>query len=174
MIQYLEVGKIINTHGIAGELKIMPLTDDPKRFDKLKWIYISPKISDEMKKYDVVRVRYHKNFVIMKVKDIDDLNTAEKYKEQFLIVDRKDAVKLPKDTFFICDLIGMEVFDEEGKSLGFLKEVLQTGSNDVYVVKGDNSREILIPALKSVVKKVCFEENKMEVILPQGLIDDEI
>jgi len=68
----------------------------------------------------------------------------------------------------------MEVFDEEGKSLGFLKEVLQTGSNDVYVVKGDNSREILIPALKSVVKKVCFEENKMEVILPQGLIDDEI
>ncbi|HOQ36719.1 MAG TPA: ribosome maturation factor RimM [Acetivibrio sp.] len=174
MIQYLEVGKIINTHGIAGELKIMPLTDDPKRFDKLKWVYISPKISDEMKKYDVVRVRYHKNFVIMKVKDIDDLNTAEKYKEQFLIVDRKDAVKLPKDTFFICDLIGMEVFDEEGKSLGFLKEVLQTGSNDVYVVKGDNSREILIPALKSVVKKVCFEENKMEVILPQGLIDDEI
>lgn len=99
MIQYIEVGKIVNTHGVAGELKIMPLTDDPKRYNKLKSVYISLKIGEGMKKYDVMGVRYHKNFVIMKVKDIDDLNAAEKLKEHFVIVDRKDAVKLPKDTF---------------------------------------------------------------------------
>lgn len=174
MIQYIEVGKIVNTHGIVGELKIIPLTDDPKRYNKLKSVYISPKIGEEMKKYDVMGVKYHKSFVIMKVKDIDDLNAAEKLKEHFVIIDREDAVKLPKDTFFICDLIGMKVFDEEGNSLGVIKEVLQTGSNDVYVVKSDNSGDILIPALKTVVKKVCFEENKMVVNLPQGLIDDEI
>jgi 16S rRNA processing protein RimM len=174
MIQYIEVGKIVNTHGVAGELKIMPLTDDPKRYNKLKSVYISLKIGEGMKKYDVMGVRYHKNFVIMKVKDIDDLNAAEKLKEHFVIVDRKDAVKLPKDTFFICDLIGMNVYDEEGKSLGVLTDVLKTGSNDVYVVKSDSLGDILIPALKTVVKKVCFEENKMVVNLPQGLIDDEI
>lgn len=174
MIQYIEVGKIVNTHGVVGELKIIPLTDDPKRYNKLKSVYISPKIGEEMIKYDVMGVKYHKSFVIMKVKDIDDLNAAEKLKEHFVIIDREDAVKLPKDTFFICDLIGLKVFDEEGNNLGVIKEVLQTGSNDVYVVKSDNSGDILIPALKTVVKKVCFEENKMVVNLPQGLIDDEI
>ena len=102
------------------------------------------------------------------------MNAAERPKEHFVIIDRKDAVKLPKDTFVICDLINMNVFDHEGNKLGVLTDVLSTGSNDVYVVKNENKKEILIPALKSVVKEVCFENNKMVVELPQGLIDDEV
>lgn len=174
MIQYLQVGKIVNTHGIKGEVKAIPLTDNPRRFNKLKWAYVSKEISNEMPKFDIVSVKHHKNFVILKFSGIDDMNAAEKLKEHFVIIDRKDAVKLPKDTFFICDLIGMNVFDTEEKKLGALTDVLSTGSNDVYVVKSDNNKEILIPALKSVVKKVCFEDNKMVVDLPQGLIDDEV
>lgn len=174
MVNYFEVGKIINTHGVKGEVKIMPLTDDPNRFKKLKQVYIAPGISDNMKKFDIQGVKFHKTFVIMKIKGIDDMDSAETFKEQFLIIDRKDAVKLPEDTYFISDIIGFEVYDETGKSLGTLKEVLQTGSNDVYVVRDENKREILIPALKSVVNEVSLDNNRITVTLPQGLIDDEV
>ncbi|HHV28686.1 ribosome maturation factor RimM [Acetivibrio mesophilus] len=174
MVQYLQIGKIVNTHGVKGEVRVIPLTDDPLRFNKLKCVYISKEMSDEMQKFDIVSVKHQKNFVIIKFNGIDDMNAAERLKEHFVIIDRKDAVKLPKDTFFICDLINMNVFDHEGNNLGVLTDVLSTGSNDVYVVKNENKKEILIPALKSVVKEVCFENNKMVVELPQGLIDDEV
>lgn len=174
MINYFEVGKIINTHGVKGEVKIMPLTDDPSRFEKLKQVYISPDISDNMRKYDIQWVKYHKTFVIMKIEGIDDMDSAQRLKEQYLIIDRKDAVKLPQDTYFISDLIGFAVYDESGKMLGSLKEILQTGSNDVYVVRDENKREILIPALKSVVNEISLDNNRITVTLPQGLIDDEV
>ncbi|MFZ5988451.1 MAG: ribosome maturation factor RimM [Bacillota bacterium] len=174
MLEYMEVGKIINTHGVRGELKIMPLTDDPGRFEKLKSVYISPKISEEMRKYNIQSVKYQKNFVILKLLEIDDMDTAQGLKEQFVIIDRKDAVKLPKDAYFICDLLGMDVFDESGKQLGVLKDILQTGSNDVYVVRDENKKEILIPALKTVVKDISIDDRKITVNLPQGLIDDEV
>ncbi|HOM02725.1 MAG TPA: ribosome maturation factor RimM [Acetivibrio sp.] len=174
MVQYLQIGKIVNTHGVKGEVRAIPLTDNPLRFNKLKWAYVSKEMSDEMQKFDIVSVKHHKNFVIIKFSGIDDMNAAEKLKEHFVIIDRKDAVKLPKDTFFICDLINMNVFDLEGKKLGVLVNVLSTGSNDVYVVRDENKKEILIPALKSVVKEVCLEESRMVVDLPQGLIDDEV
>ncbi len=174
MIQYLEVGKIVNTHGVRGEVKAIPLTDDPRRFDKLKQIYISDVISENMKKYDIESVKYHKSFVILKMKEVSDIDSAQKLKEQFIIIDRKDAVKLPKDTFFMCDLIDLEVFDEKGDKIGTVKEILKTGSNDVYVIEDENKNEILIPALKSVVMEISLENKKITVSLPQGLIDDEI
>ncbi len=171
MYQYLQVGKILTTHGVRGEVKVMPLTDDPKRFDRLKWVYIER--DGDQKRYDIERVRYHKNSVIVKFKGIDDMNAAEALKDLFLEVDRRNAVKLPKDTFFICDIIGCEVYDSMRGRLGTVKNVLSTGSNDVYVVEAEDKKEILIPALKSVVTSVNIEERKITVILPEGLLDDE-
>lgn len=174
MVQYLEVGKIVNTHGVKGELKVVPLTDDPKRFNDLKSAFISSEISENMPKYSFEGVKFLKNFVVLKIKDIDELSEAEKLREKFIIVNRDDAVKLPKGSFFVCDLINCEVYDEKGDKLGCLIDILQTGSNDVYVVRDENKKEILVPALKSVVKEVFIEDRKIIVELPKGLIDNEV
>ncbi len=174
MIQYLEVGKIVNTHGVKGEVKVIPLTDDANRFNRLKSAFIASEVSDNMQKYSFESVKYHKNFVILKVKDVNDPNEAQKLKDKFIIINREDAVKLPVDSYFVCDLINSEVYDEKNRRLGVLVDVLQTGSNDVYVVRDENKKELLIPALKSVVKEVSIENKKIIVELPQGLVDDEI
>jgi 16S rRNA processing protein RimM len=171
MYEYLQIGKIINTHGVRGEMKLIPLTDDPKRFDRLDWAYIE---KDGMHKYRIESVKHFKGSVIIKLEGIDTPEAAESFKEHFLLVDRQNAVKLPEDTFFICDLIDCTVVDENGSELGILKDVLQTGSNDVYVVKNGSGKEILIPALKSVVRNVSPEQKRIDVVVPKGLLDDEI
>lgn len=172
MYEQLQVGKIVNIQGVKGEVRVIPLTDDPERFKKLKWVYIDKNgIKD---KYYIESVKFLKNLVVLKFKEIDSVEAAEALRDTYILIDRKDAVKLPKDSFFICDLIGLKVFDEKGQLLGELKNVLHTGSNDVYVVNGEDDREILIPALKSVVSGISLEEGKMNVILPKGLLDDEI
>lgn len=171
MYEYLQVGKIVNTHGVRGEMKLIPLTDDPKRFDDLDWIYIE---KDGMHKCRIESVKYFKGSVIIKLEGIDTPEAAAAYREHFLLVDRQNAVKLPEDTFFICDIIGSRVFDENGSELGELQDVLQTGSNDVYVVRNESGREILIPALKSVVRSVLPEQKRIDVVVPKGLLDDEI
>lgn len=170
--EYLEIGKIVNTHGVKGEVKVIPLTDDPERFLKLKKVYMDKVTSVEF--IEIENVRFHKNFVILKFKGINDLNTAETLKELYLKIDRENAVKLPKDSYFVCDLIGCEVFDDKGSSLGILNEILKTGSNDVYCVGQENGKPLLIPALKSVVKEISIETKKIIVSLPKGLIDDEV
>lgn len=171
MIEYLEVGKIINTHGVKGEVKVIPLTDNLERFNRLKWVYIDK--NSVLEKYNIERVKFFKGLAIIKFKEVNDMNGAEILKGLFLKVDRENAVKLPQDSFFICDLIGCEVFEEDGSKLGVLKDVLQTGSNDVFAVSGENNKEILIPALKSVVKDLSVENKKMVVSLPEGLLDDD-
>lgn len=171
MYEYLQIGKIVNTHGVRGEMKLIPLTDDPKRFDDLDWAYIE---KDGMKKYRIESVKYFKGSVIIKLEGIDTLEEAAAFRELFLLVDRQNAVKLPKDTFFICDIIGSKVVDENGSELGILHDVLQTGSNDVYAVKSSSGREILLPALKSVVRNVSLEQKRIDVVVPKGLLDDEI
>lgn len=172
MVEYFEIGQIANTHGIKGELKIVPLTDDPERYGKLKWVYVDNR--GILNKYNIESVRYFKNFVILKFREIIDMTSAEKLKGLMIKIDRKDAVKLPNDTYFICDLIGCEVAEENGNIVGVIKNILKTGSNDVYVVEGENIKEILIPALKSVVKDISIENKRIIVSLPKGLVDDEI
>lgn len=167
MLEYLNIGQIVNTHGIRGEVKVYPLTDDPARFNKLKEVYIESK--GEMTKYTVESAKQHKNTVILKLKGIDTMNDAEKLRQLYLKVGRWDAVRLPKDSFFICDLIDSEVYDIHGERLGILHDVIQTGSNDVYAVK-DDKKEILIPALKTVVKEINIQSKKIIVDLPEGLI----
>jgi len=167
MLEYLSIGQIVNTHGIRGEVKVYPLTDDASRFNKLKEVYIEAK--NEMTKYQVESAKHLKNTVILKLKGVDTMNDAEKLRQLYIKVGRWDAVRLPKDTFFICDIVDSEVFDIHGELLGKLYDVLQTGSNDVYVVKND-TKEILIPALKTVVKEINLQNKKIIVDLPEGLI----
>jgi len=172
MVEHLEVGKIVNTHGVKGEVKVIPLTDNPERFKQLEWVYIDK--NPVLERYNIGGIKFHKGFVIVKLKEINYMNEAETLKGLYMKVDRENAVKLPEDSFFICDLIGCEVFEEKGSRLGILKDVLRTGSNDVFAVSEEGKKEILIPALKSVVKSVSIEDKKMVVALPEGLLDDEV
>jgi 16S rRNA processing protein RimM len=167
MLEYLSIGQIVNTQGVKGEVKVFPLTNDPKRFDKLKEVFIESK--DDMVKYQVESSKHLKNTVILKLKGVDTMNDAEKLRDLYVKVGRWDAVRLPKDSFFICDIVESEVFDIHGVLLGKLVDVMQTGANDVYVVK-DDKREILIPALKTVVKEINLQNKKIIVDLPEGLI----
>lgn len=164
--KYLRIGKVVNTHGIKGELRVIPLTENIERFEDLKQVYID---DEKLIKMDIEYVKYHKNFVLVKFKGIDSMNDAEKLKNTYVLIDRKDAVKLPENSYFIADLIDLNVYDENNVYLGKIQDVISTGSNDVYVVKSE-SNEILIPALKSIVKQISIEEGKMSVELPEGLI----
>jgi 16S rRNA processing protein RimM len=173
---YLQVGKIINTHGLKGEVKVLPLTDDPKRFDSLEDVYIVPRdsVSEDLVLSSglmkIESLKYFQDKVIVKFTGVESIENAEKLKEHYIVIHRKDAISLPENSFFICDLINCEVYDVEGKVLGVLKEVIQTGSNDVYVIKKDEQKDILLPALKSVVKSIEIAQKKIIVELPKGLL----
>jgi 16S rRNA processing protein RimM len=147
----------------------LPLTDNHERYDSLQWVYIEK--DNKLEKYHVENIRHFNKFVLVKFKEVNDISHAESLRELYLKVDRENAVKLPEGRFFISDLIECRVFEEDGNILGKLTDVIQTGSNDVYVVMGENKREILIPALKSVVKEINIEAGEIIVSLPEGLID---
>lgn len=145
----------------------MPFTDNVKRFEKLKNVYIVFK--NELKKATIQEVTYAKGNVLLKFKEYPDINSAEGLKGLFIKIDRKDAVELPKNSYFIVDLIGLNVETEAGHNLGVLTEVFPTGSNDVYVVKNSLGKETLLPAIKEVIKKVDIQNKKMTVCLIEGL-----
>ena len=164
----LRIGKIINSHGHLGEVKVLPLTDDIKRFKKLRDVYLE--VSDS--RYDLVHIvqsRIHNGQVLLPLEEARDMNAAERLKNFYLCVKREDAIKLPEDHFFIYEIIGLEVV-EEGQVLGKVVEVLQTGGNDVYAVS-DGVRTFYMPALKAVVQKIDLENKQMLVKLPTGLLD---
>lgn len=150
MQEYFEVGQIVNTFGIKGQLKVKPFTDDINRFEELKTVYICKK--NEMKKVEIEDVKYNKQCVLLKIKGIEDLTEAEKYKGLFLKIDRKDAKKLPKDTYFIADILGLEVYTEEGELLGKVDDIFPTGANDVYVVKDEMRKTIIIAKYSRSIK----------------------
>ena len=167
MQEYFEVGQIVNTFGIKGQLKVKPFTDDMERFEELKTVYICKK--NEMKKVEIEDVKYNKQCVLLKVKGIEDLTEAEKYKGLFLKIDRKDAKKLPKDTYFIADILGLEVYTDEGELLGKVDDIFPTGANDVYVVKDELGKQILLPSIPKVLKEIDLEKGKVIVHLIEGL-----
>ena len=161
----------MNTHGIKGDLKIIPLTDDIKRYDELDWVYID--VNSNLKKYTSESVKYHKQNVLLKLKDIDNMNEALLLKNSFVKIPRELAIKLPSNSYFICDLIGCEVVDENGKVLGKVTDIIETGSNDVYVVKSATNKEVLIPAIKDVIMNVDIQQKIILVKLLEGLVDYE-
>lgn len=168
MNDYLRVGVITSTHGIKGEVKVFPTSDDSRRFDDLKEV-----ILDTGKEYiplEIVGVKYFKNLVILKFKGIDNINDIEKYKGKDLLVSRENALELKEGEYFIPDLIDSEVITEDGNKLGVLTEVLPTGANDVYVVKTDDNKEILLPAIKECILSVDISNKKITVHLMDGLL----
>ncbi len=169
MEDLLQVGAITSTHGIRGEVKVFPTTDDVNRFKKLKEVVLDT--GKEQLTLQIEGVKFFKQFVILKFKGIDNINDIEKYKGKSLFVTRENAVKLKKDEYFIADMIGSTVEDEEGKVLGTLLDVMQTGANDVYIVEDENGKELLFPAIKQCVLKVDIEEKKILVHVMPGLLD---
>ena len=167
MQKKLEVGQIVNTHGIKGEIKVVPFTDDISRFDKLKKVYVKTK--KESKLYQIEGVRYHKNMVLLKLQGIDNPEQAELLKNSFLEIDRGDAVPLKEGTYFIADLIGLEVYTDEGKLLGKVDDIYNTGANDIYVVKDELGKTILLPGIKDVIKQVILDEKIIVHLIP-GLL----
>ncbi len=180
MEDLLQVGAIATTHGVRGEVKVFPMTDDVNRFKKLKKVLLDT--GKDYLELEISQVKFFKNMVILKFQGIDNINDVEKYKGKALFVTREHAVKCEKDEYFIADLIGIEVRTEEGKLLGELAEVLQTGANDVYVVKisGESpyldrvpgkEKELLLPAIRECVLGVDMQERNMKVHLMAGLLD---
>lgn len=167
MEQLLEIGQIVNTYGIKGFMKVIPYTDDITRFEQLETIYIDTKKS--LEEFAIEEVKYSKNVVLLKLKGIDDINSAEKYRNCYLKIDRKNAVKLPKNSYFIIDLIGIDVYSDEEVLLGKVEDIFSTGSNDVYVVKDELGKQLLLPAIKDVIKNIDLESGKIIVHLIPGL-----
>ena len=168
MEQYLQVGVITSTHGIRGEVKVFPTTDDPQRFKKLKKVFLDT--GREQMPLEVAGARFFKNLVIVKFKGIDNINEIEKYRQCALLVDREEAVDLQEDEYFIADLLGMEVY-ADGEHFGNLKDVMETGANEVYVIESEKHGEVLLPAIHDCILSVDTEERKMEVRLLDGLLD---
>lgn len=165
----LQVGAITSTHGIRGEVKVFPTTDDVNRFKKLKNVILDT--GKEKKELEIEGVKFFKQFVILKFKGIDNINDIEKYKGRNLYVTRENAVKLKKDEYFIADLIGLTVVDEEEKIVGTLTDVIETGANDVYVVTMEGGKEVLLPAIKQCILEVNMEEERIRVHIMEGLLD---
>ena len=167
MEDLLQVGVITTTHGVRGEVKVFPTTDDPARFKKLKNVVLDT--GKELVDLEVAGVKFFKNMVIVKFKGIDNINDVEKYRKKSLYVTRENAVKLKKNEYFIADLIGLQAESDEGEDLGELSDVLQTGANDVYVLSKEGTDDILLPAIKECVKEVDLENGKIIVHLLPGL-----
>lgn len=169
MEDMLQVGVISSTHGIAGEVKVFPTTDDPKRFKKLKQVLLDT--GKELLELDIVQVKFFKQMVILKFKQFQNVNEVERFRGKSLLVTREHAVKLQKDEYFIADMIDMKVISTEGEDLGTLTDVMQTGANDVYVVKDSDGKELLLPAIKECIREVDMEAGVMTVYLMPGLRD---
>lgn len=164
MDKIVRVGKIVNTHGLKGEVKCIYLTDEMERFDDFDHVYIE----DTEERLDIESVRYMKGMVYLRFNGFDNINLVEKYKNKYIIIDETQMKTLDEDSYYVSDLIGLEVYDQEGNYLGKITYVYQTGANDVYEL--DRNKELLIPAIKEVVKSVDIGEGRMTIKKIEGLL----
>ncbi len=171
---YFSIGTIVNTQGIHGDVRIMPTTDDIKRFELLISDDVYVFFGDNYKTLQIKKVWYHKKFVILQFKGIDNMTEAEKLKGGVIKIPKDKALPLEEDEYYLSDLIGLNVLEEDGKSIGKVKDVLFTGANDVYVVSDDidnnSKKEILIPAIKQCILNVDVANGTIKVKLPEGLL----
>ena len=168
MEDLLKVGVITTTHGVRGEVKVYPTTDEPERFLDLEYVLLDT--GKELRRLDIKNVRFFKNLVILKFKGIDNINDIEKYKGRDLWIPREEAQELDEDEYYIADLLGMKVLLEDGSEFGTLKNVMETGANDVYIVDSVEHGEVLLPQIKECILDVDIETNTMTVHLMKGLI----
>ena len=169
MENLLRVGVITTTHGVRGEVKVFPTTDDVRRFKRLKEVILDT--GKEQITLEVEGTKFFKQFVILKFKGIDNINDVERYRQKSLYVTRENAVRLKKDEYFIADLMGLRVHNEDGSEIGVLREVIETGANDVYVIDLDDGRELLLPAIKECVLNVDVEAGFIQIHIMPGLLD---
>lgn len=167
MEDLLKVGIITTTHGLRGEVKVFPTTDDASRFKKLKQVILDT--GKEKLQLEIAGVRFFKNMVILRFQGLDDINEVQKFRQKGLYVRREDAVELAENEYFIADLIGLAVHTDEGEELGELVNVLQTGANDVYVVRTAEGEEVLVPAIRDCIREIGIEEGRMLIHLLPGL-----
>ena len=168
MEDLLKVGVITTTHGVRGEVKVFPTTDSPERFLDLDYVILDT--GRQQMKLEIQGVKFFKNLAILKFKGIDNINDIEMYKGKDLWIPREEAQPLEEDEYYIADLIGMEVYLEDGTLFGTLKDVMETGANDVYIVNSKAHGEVLLPAIGDCIKEVDVNENKMTIHLMDGLI----
>ena len=168
MLPNLEIGQIVNTFGIKGMVKVKPFTDDIRRFDELKIVYVEK--NNNQIEYEIEEVKYHKDMVLIKFKGIDKVEQAEMLRNSYLTVSRDSVEKLEEGRYYIVDLLGLEVYTDEQVLLGTLEDIFNTGSNDIYVVKDKQGKQILLPAIQDVIKQIDIENKKIIVHLLPGLI----
>lgn len=169
MEQEFQIGAITTTHGIRGEVKVFPTTDDPGKFSTIRKVTLRNEKMEQV--MEIESAKYFKNMVILKFKGIDDINEVEKYRGSTLWISRKDAVALKENEYYKADLMDMDVVSDEGVFLGKLSDILDTGANDVYVVRTEQGKELLFPAIRECIKHVDMEKNEMTVHIMDGLLD---
>lgn len=167
MNKYLELGQIVNVKGLKGEVKVNSFTDDNTKFERIPKVFIKQK--QNLTEYEIEDVGYSKNQVILKFKNIDTVEEAEKLRNSYIVVDREVFGELPEGVYYIADLIGLDVYTESNEYLGKVDDIFNTGSNDVYVVKAENGMQKLLPGIDEVIKKIDLESNKIIVNLIKGL-----
>lgn len=165
-MEFLEVGKIINTHGLRGDVKVIPWTDMPEDFEEIPVVYIRKKNDNEQ--LTVSKIKYQKNNLIVKFKELNDINQAEKYKGLVLYANREDLWELEEGVYYIADLIGLDVYDESGK-IGVLADVFNTGANDIYEVRREGKKNLLLPVIDEVVREIDLENKRITVHVMEGL-----
>lgn len=169
MEKYFRVGVIANTHGVHGEVKVYPATEDIRRFDGLKEVILDNQ--KEKKTLHITGVKYFKNMVILKFQEIADMDQALLLKGKDLLVDRDHAIPLEEGEYYIADILGSTVLTDTGETLGILTDVIQTGANDVYVVKTSNGKEVLLPVIDECVLDRNIEKKLVTVHMMKGLLD---
>ncbi len=168
MEEYFEIGQIVNTSGLKGILKVKPFTDDIKKFSNLKTIYIKTKSG--LTEFKIEQVRYVKNMVMLKLAGIDTVEEAEKYRNLYIKILRDQEEELEEGSYYVVDILGCKVNTDANQELGKIVDVFQTGSNDVYVVKDEQGKQILLPAIKQVIKNVDIKNKIITVHLLEGLV----
>lgn len=167
MNKYLELGQIVNVKGLKGEVKVNSFTDDDTKFERISKVFLKQK--NTLKEYEIEKVGYAKNQVIIKFKNINTVEEANNLRNSYIVVDREIFGELPDGVYYIADLIGLDVYTESNEYLGRVDDIFNTGSNDVYVVKDEFGKQKLLPGIDEVIKKVDLESNKIIVNLIEGL-----
>ena len=170
MEDLFQIGIITSTHGLRGEVKVYPTTDDVRRFKRLKEVILDT--GKEHKVLEIESVKFFKQFAILKFRGIDRIEDAERYRKRSLLVTRKNAVRLSRDEYFVADLSGLKVRDEDGAEIGTLRDVMATGANDVYVIDMNGGKELLLPAIKQCVLEVDVEAGFIRIHILEGLLDE--
>ncbi len=169
MEKLLRIGVVTTTHGIRGELKVFPTTDDPKRFSKCDEVILVQK--EKQLTLHVESARYFKNLVILKFKEFNNINDVEQFRKCDIMVTRENAVPLEEGEYFICDIIGADVIEEDGSLIGTVKDVMETGANNVFVIQTPEGKEVLFPSIPECIKKVDVENQQVVAYIMPGLMD---